>query len=449
MNIRIPLYLALSLTSAGLLVADTFNLRDGTSLEGEILAETTDDYTISVQVTATIRDERTISKADVVSIDKDSPVDLAFASIKDLVPSANRLGVADYDLMINKKVKQFLSSFPTTRYTSKAKAILSTLEKEREIVSLGGLKLDGQWISPGDRNANAFDLDARMAVEDATVTAKAGHFRKSMRQFEVIEREFSTSEQFAKGVEMAKKVLQAYGKEVGDDLKQIDSLIAEREKELQRLPNSQQQKAQAEIKKIDLAYTALIAKEKKSRTKWLTLEMYHQSTLDETARTIDTELRRLTNLDLSKITLVGSSYRNAWAAAEGANTEEAEKLFSELNSRKVPARYVAALKEQLASSVASKESASTEGDGTSTEDGDAENSTEDGMEKSAVSGETKATAAEESLTSAAEEPGTDAPGSDDEGSSGMTTLLYGVMGLVLVVALVAVFAGGKKKKKSK
>ena len=47
--------------------ADTFVLKDGTTIEGTVIRQDDDaNYVIEVQVTSTIKDERVIPKADVV-----------------------------------------------------------------------------------------------------------------------------------------------------------------------------------------------------------------------------------------------------------------------------------------------------------------------------------------------------------------------------------------------
>jgi hypothetical protein len=445
MKFRIqPLVFLVSLAMSGLVCADTITLKDGTVLDGQVLKEEVDSYLVSVQVTATIKEERNIAKADIESIVKTSPADEAFEAISALVPTPDRLTAADYDRMINKQAKAFLEAFPNSRHKAKTNEIIGTLEKEREVVAQGGLKLDGKWISPADRLANAYELDARMTYDDALAAAEAGRFVQALRSLETLNADFKGSEYYEKGIEFSKRVLHAYGPGVAADLKRVPDRIVDREKELATLPANQRDAALAEIKKKEAIYAALIKREKESGTDWPTLDIYHKESMADTLRAIDAESRRLESFDPSTIKPAGPTYKNAWTAATGGDEAEAKKLFGELKTLGVPERYITALEDQLAKEEPDAP-APTTSDEPETETEPAPESTEPGeMPKEE---EPEATPAPADGQPATEDSGqaSQPPAEDEEGGVGMTTILFVVMGLVLVIAVVAVFAGGKKK----
>jgi len=446
MKFRIqPLVFLISLAVGGLACADTITLKDGTVLDGQVLKEEVDSYLVLVRRPCGIKDERPIAKADVESIVKTSPADEAFEAISALVPTPDRLTAADYDRMINKQAKAFVGAFPNSRHKAKATEIIETLEKEREVVAQGGLKLDGKWISPANRSSNAYELDARMTYDDALAAAEAGRFVQALRSLETLNADFKGSEHYEKGIELSKRVLQAYGPAVAADLKQVPDRIVDREKELATLPANQRDSALAEIQKKDAIYAALIKREKEAGTDWPTLEIYHKEPMADTLRAIDAESRRLESFDPSTIKPVGPTYKNAWTAATGGDEAEAKKLFGELKTLGVPERYITALEDQLAKEEPDAPVPTTS-DEPETETEPAPESTEPGeipQEEEPVV--TPAPAADQQTGTEDSGEASQPAAVDEEGGVGMTTILFVVMGLVLVIAVVAVFAGGKKK----
>jgi hypothetical protein len=77
-------------------LADSFELKDGTKFEGTILREEGSDYIIQVQVTKSIKDERRIPKADVVSQVAEKKDETAFPEIAKLIPAPDLLDEAGY-----------------------------------------------------------------------------------------------------------------------------------------------------------------------------------------------------------------------------------------------------------------------------------------------------------------------------------------------------------------
>lgn len=440
--------LILSLACGGFLTADIVRMKNGTELECEIVSENADSYTVSVNVTPTIRDERTIPKADVASVDRISPADAAFEAIASIIPTPDLQTVADYDRMINKQVIQFLESFPDSAHTKQVQAIQEGLKKERAMVEQGAIKLDQKWISPADRLANIYELDARIAYDKAEQTAEAGDLVTSLRTLDSIHSDYSGAEHYAKAVELSKKVLKFYKAKVTADFKRVDTLIEQRKVELTKIPTNQRDFALAEMKKKDTSYLNQLKRDKVAKLKWPRLNIYHKEPMVETIRAAESELRRLEGLDLSTIKPVGPVYSKAWAAAVGGNEDEAKQLFLDLKNLKVPESYITQLEAQLPEPEPATPTppVGNEPTGAGEEpDGDAE--TEEGTDgeegEEPATGKTKteeseSTQGDDASTSVTEEPAV------QEEESGMTTILLVVIGVVIIIAVGAIFAGKKK-----
>ncbi|RYD40444.1 MAG: hypothetical protein EOP85_14240, partial [Verrucomicrobiaceae bacterium] len=147
---KTPAFVALSLLAFPLTaVADTFTLKDGSTIEAKVLKEDSESYFLEVQVTKSIRDERTVPKADVVKVVRERPDLKAFEAIKGIVPTPDLTSEADYIAKIS-SVEKFLKAYPMSTSAKDAKVILETLKKEVNEIAAGGVKIDGKVVPKED-----------------------------------------------------------------------------------------------------------------------------------------------------------------------------------------------------------------------------------------------------------------------------------------------------------
>ena len=169
--------------------ADTFVLKDGSSVEGSILREDDTSYVIEVQVTKSIKDERVIAKADVVKVEGEKKDLIAFESIARLVPTPDALPADEYATRIA-AVEKFLKDYRGSSKSSQAKAILGNLKDEANEILAGGIKSNGKIITAAEYRANALDIDA--AIQEGKIRAllKEGRYVEALRAFSEFDREF-------------------------------------------------------------------------------------------------------------------------------------------------------------------------------------------------------------------------------------------------------------------
>lgn len=335
------------LSCAALVLGDTITLKDGTELEGTILSETADSYRMSVQVTAGIKDERTIPKSDVDKVRRSGPDDLAFQNLENLVPAPDRLTADQYRERIGRG-QAFLNVYPDSSHAEKVKEMMATLEEERKLAAQGALKVDGEWISARDRRANAYEIDAEIEISEMEEDLEAGRYQAALRHFEKIERDFKASASFPKARELAIEALNKYKPIVARDYSQVDSRLQRRQVQMQTLPPQDRKAEQSAIEAREQRYEQLVEREKKAGTKWLTLSQFHKQPLRQVLGAIDTTLRRLQQPLPEDAKLAGPIYQDAWSVALAGNASETKKLISDLKSLQVPERYLEPLEVQLA-----------------------------------------------------------------------------------------------------
>jgi len=134
--------------------ADTVKLKDGTALEGEIVAE--DDSTVAILLEfagGTISQTRHISKTDIAGIIRWTPEQRAGreagrdyeALQKYQLNPVNSYQTEYYDQVISNVFRVFLAKHPDSPDTSNVTARIIEWKAERNLVAAGNVKFHGRW----------------------------------------------------------------------------------------------------------------------------------------------------------------------------------------------------------------------------------------------------------------------------------------------------------------
>lgn len=142
--------------------ADIVKLKDGTELEGEIVAE--DDSTVSILLEfagGTITQTRHINKSDIASVTRWTPEQKARRLLEhdyedlqkyQLNPTTS-YPILYYDQVINNAFRKFLNDHPNSPYTSNIIDRAAQWIAERDIVNAGKEKYQGRWVPAAEVDA--------------------------------------------------------------------------------------------------------------------------------------------------------------------------------------------------------------------------------------------------------------------------------------------------------
>lgn len=280
--------------------ADTIHLKNGTSFEGTILRDEGDAYIAQIQVTKSIRDERRIPKADILQIVEEKLDQAAFEAIQPLAPSPDLLDAADYERRLA-LVNDFIKRFPRSTHARDAEAIRDTLAAEHEAVAAGGIKFDGRLISPSERQAHAYPLDAAIAAAGIRRLAESGEYLAALRAWDEFEARFAASNAYRDTLPLARQLMDAQRSNIQQSLASFDSRIREREKGLERIPDNDRQRTERALADEAAAYARRLAAAKQSGQRWLPLDPYHRAPLEESHLLLTQELERLSKIDPSTL----------------------------------------------------------------------------------------------------------------------------------------------------
>lgn len=345
------LVVALGFFGTILSVADTITLKSGKVIEGKVLEDNNGEYLIEVQVTRSIKDRKTFKKSEILSIEKTAEDAQPFEDLQGILPSGDQMAAGDYQLLIEGKVKDFITKFPKSEHLPKVKKMLATLEGELKRVEAGDIKLEGKWISAAEWNANAFDLDSLVIYHIMEKTAKAGAYRSALLTYDALKVGYSSSGGLDKARTLASKILPAYQTIIRAKAEKAKQLLADREHSIDNLPIRDRTRAKAGFEAEKAKYASLLAEAKENKVRWIPSYDYDERALRTLERTIKSEITSLSRVREDRNNLA-ELYRETWAAAGKGDTNTVERALSKFRSKGIDPKYAELLRNHLAANPA-------------------------------------------------------------------------------------------------
>ncbi len=320
--------------------ADTFTLKDGTTVEGTVISEAGDTYVLDVQVTKTIRDERRIPKADVVKITREEPDAKAFQAISKLVPAPDLLTADEYAVNIA-AIEKFIKDNPTSGNLKSARKMLETLKAEASQVAGGGMKINGKIVSAAEYQANAYDLDARVQESKIRDLVNDNQLLPAVRLFVDFDRDYRNTLAYGSLITLMKQAIQHQVEQAKESLLTLEARNKERAVGLQRMAFEDRKKTEEAIKSEAAEIEARYKAEKDAKQNWPTTTPYHKASLEDTVKFGQAELVRLSAVKTILGLDSGKAYREAYNAIQsGANAATVTAAIANAKAAGVPPRYL-------------------------------------------------------------------------------------------------------------
>jgi hypothetical protein len=177
--------------------ADTVKLKDGTALEGEIVAE--DDSTLSLLVEfagGTITQTRHINKADIVDFTRWTPEQRAEHQVTrdyeklqkyQLDPSTS-YAAEYYDQVITNDFHRFLADHPNSPYASDVTERIVEWKAERDLVAAGNVKFRGRWSPAAEIAPQLERAWGQQLLQQARALISQGRFETAVQRLQFVAR---------------------------------------------------------------------------------------------------------------------------------------------------------------------------------------------------------------------------------------------------------------------
>lgn len=322
-----------------LALADTFILKDGTEYEGKILRESADSYVLEVQITKSIKDEKTIAKEEIKEVRRSKPGEAEFKAIADLVPVPEQARSDEYVARIA-KVEKYLATFRNGPKDKEAKEILATLKKEANDVLAGGIKLNGRMIPAQEYRPNAYEIDARAMAAKIENWISKSQVVPALRAFDEMRVLYPNTEAFTNVAPLVARAAQSHLAEVNRLLETYEQREQERKVGLERMAAADRAQTEAALAEQLGEFEKRLESEKAAKIGWVSVDPTFRPSLEATATYGNQVVSQIQALPAKPKVDAGKLYRKAYSAAHGGKADEAREAISAAKSAGVGSPYI-------------------------------------------------------------------------------------------------------------
>lgn len=320
---------------------DIFTLKDGTTLDADIIEKTLEEYVLEVRITKSIKERRTIKREDVASVERVSQADTEFEKIAKLAPAPPFLSVEGYDERI-KPIKAFLAAHKLTGSGTKATKMLKELEEERALVQAGGLKVsEGEFLTKEERGSDIITIESQILLQKFKALTSARSYTAALRQYDGLESEFFGSQAHRDAVPLMTKLVSTYRAILLPQLDGFEKSEMQRMQSIEQLSDTDIARAKAADMAHAEQFEKVWMKEKESSQRWLSTNLKDANSIENTVVALENELDRLVavNEDLAKIPETGGLFKEGWEAAGKKEQQKLEDIFDQMDAAGVDEQY--------------------------------------------------------------------------------------------------------------
>ena len=205
---RLPLSLLALALLAATASADIITLKTGERIEAKILNETATEMTLELQISAGIKDERTVKKADVVKIDRVAPDEADYRAIMNLQPGKNSLIPTQYEAILA-ALQDFSAKYPESTHVADVKQAATVFQADKKRVDAGEVKLDGLWLSKDEALRQRVQIGGVQYFNAMKNANAAGDAIGALNAFAKLEKNFGGAKVLPDAIELARQILPA------------------------------------------------------------------------------------------------------------------------------------------------------------------------------------------------------------------------------------------------
>lgn len=278
------------------LPAESIELRDGTKVEGKILAVTAATVLLEVQTSPTIREEKSYPRSEVSKIQRATQDDVAYAEVAALTVPATANNPAVYDAPLE-RVRAFMTNYAYSKHMSEARQLAAALESDRARVAAGEVKLDGVWVAADASPAERTELGGRVQLAKMKESADP---ITALTSFEMIEKNHLTSSAFPESVKMARESLLKLRANLLRARADLDRRTLEQEQGIRLASVDRRLQIEQGLAEEKAAVQAQVERAKQSGSKWVPVLLDAKLLADLSTR-VESEEARLSKIDVETL----------------------------------------------------------------------------------------------------------------------------------------------------
>jgi len=307
--------------------ADTVILKDGKKLEGQILSQTDTEIVIEYSVTHSIKDQKTLTRDQILKIDALPKDDKAFADLGDLSSPPTVLNTSFYDLLIDNKIPEFLAQYSYSRHISELREDVRLLESERSRVRQGDRKINGAWITAAQIQNDPYGFGAMIKFSGMKELAATNDPVGALRSYELIEKNYPGSEVMPDALDLGIKQIGVLQGNLNSAKANFPVIEKTRQDAIAQAPADQAKQLKESIEKENTAAKGSMSAAAADGSKFFPVFPNNKDALEALQSLINSENARLLKLQaLGMRDGIKATAECAKLLAEGKTKEAQEQL---------------------------------------------------------------------------------------------------------------------------
>ncbi len=311
--------------------ADTIILKSGDKVEGKILSETDTELTLEVKITASIKDERILKKADIEKIEKIQPDAEAWAGIKAIALGSESLEQSDYSGAMS-LLGTFVAQFPQSAHAAEAKEKLAKFEEEKKRVEAGEMKLDSKWLTAAQVQEERAQISGHILLSRMKRFAAAGQYAEAMNVFAAIEKTFSGTAAYPDAVVLARQTAPLLKTAAEQRLAQLKQLLEQNKARLANTQGADRVQLVGMQKQQQAANEATLAAIERAGVLWMPLNPANERSIGALITRAAGETSRLAGQQVEKMRQSVQAAQSAQSALDAGDIAKADASLKEASS---------------------------------------------------------------------------------------------------------------------
>ena len=273
--------------------SDSLILKDGREIKGDILQNDSSGVLIEYFVTSTIKDQKKYSKDEIDHVVAIPDDDKAFNQLGSRATPPTVLDTSFYDVLIEKKLPDFLKSYPYSRHISELREDLRSLTAERERVKAGDRRIDGNWITAAQIANDPYQTSAKISFSEIKQLAQGSDPVATLKAYELLEKNYPGSSIMPDALDLIPEQMDRLQGNLNTANQNLPILAKKRQAWIDAASLDQAKEIKAAIEKDDLSAKITIAAATKDGTKFFPVFSNNKEYLDQLQALLIAEKTRI------------------------------------------------------------------------------------------------------------------------------------------------------------
>jgi hypothetical protein len=250
----------------------------------------------------------------------------AFQALGSRATPPTVLDTAFHDSLIEKKIPEFLKIYPYSKHLPELREDLISLDQERSRLRKGDRRIDGEWLTAAQIEADPYQSGSRLKFSEMKEFARNNDQVDCLRCYELLEKEYPGSAVMPEAVDLALARIALLQDELSAAKANFAVIEKKRQNALSAARADQAKEIKVAIEQENVAFKAAKMNAEKDGTKFFNIFPNVKEALDALQELVTAEKARLTKLQIPMHDSVVASRDAARLLSLGSLKEARDQL---------------------------------------------------------------------------------------------------------------------------